>query len=108
MRSDTRFISLSLLIRDLGTKAKTQFAEAERLKYNNIELSNKHERAGIVLTKAAIYIDLHLLDTTADEVNTSGPDQTREEVTGLGTKIKNKNLSNSGFSGGSPLRLMAA
>lgn len=38
----------------------------------------------------------------------SGPEQCREEVTGLSTKGKNKNMSNSGFGGGTMARLAAA
>lgn len=37
-----------------------------------------------------------------------GPEQCREEVTGLSTAGKNKNMSNSGFGGGAIVRLAAA
>jgi len=40
-----------------------------------------------------------LRNTAMDEPWT-GPDQTRENVVGTGTKSKNKNMGNSGFSGG--------
>lgn len=38
----------------------------------------------------------------------NNPHQSREEVTGMSTKGTNKNMSNSGFGGGGPMRLAAA
>lgn len=59
------------------------------------------------LRQLADRVDPDLRETTED-VQWSGPVQTREEVTGMGTKSKNKNMGNSGFSGGQPVQLEAA
>ena len=44
---------------------------------------------------------------TADE-GLTGPENEREEVVGTSTSGKSRNLGNSGFSGGRPVRLAAA
>ncbi len=50
---------------------------------------------------------IYLLETTEDEQKT-GPVQVREEVVGTSSKAKNKNMGNSGFSGGQIARFEAA
>jgi len=52
--------------------------------------------------------ELSNLAVIANKIIGGGPEQCREEVTGLSTSGKNKNMSNSGFGGGTMVRLAAA
>lgn len=60
---------------------------------------DNYKEASKNLSKAALLLN--------KEVG-GGPEQCREEVTGLSTSGKNKNMSNSGFGGGIMARLAAA
>ena len=59
----------------------------------------------------AVVADDHGLgdrDQTTEDEQKTGPVQVREEVVGTSSKAKNKNMGNSGFSGGNPERREAA
>ena len=92
-------------------------SEADKREINRNEKGYEWEKEYLTEDSRRLFIELaeratkeakQIIKELKLENNLGGPEQCREEVTGLGTRATNKNLGNSGFSGGSMMRLAAA
>lgn len=94
----THFTALHVLFKESEviqdfTLAELQYASRNRFRKGEFKETSKE------LSRIALLIN---------KMVGGGPEQCREEVTGMSTNGQNKNMSNSGFGGGTIARLAAA
>lgn len=96
--------AVKLLKEECKTLAKRLLNFKDSLDPNNTQLLESAAFSALGTMHALILLldpDTGIETETA-EAKLTGPESSREEVTGVGTKAKNKNYSNTGFGGGKP------